>query len=88
MDHVQPNGAADQPQAGRRGSSPDRLLSIPAEFLVAASRKQDGPRGISSQRAVDLPTRRKGGAVHLLFVPGWAHPIALPLAQSETAEAR
>jgi hypothetical protein len=37
---------------------------------------------------VDLPARRKnGGAVYLLFVPGWAHPIALPLAQSETAEA-
>jgi len=55
---------------------------------MAASRKQDGPRGISSQRAVDLPARRaSGGAVYLLFVPGWAHPIALPLAQSETAEA-
>jgi hypothetical protein len=41
--------------AGRRGHSPDRLLSIPAQCPVASCRKQDSPRGISSQRAVDPP---------------------------------
>lgn len=88
MDDLGPvDGAADQPQAGRRGSSPDRLLSIPAEFLVAPSRKQDGPRGISSQRAVDLPARRLSGAAHcLLFVPGRDHAIAPLLASRGTAE--